>query len=354
MKPPPSGIGLDGGDCLKEERRQTLAVAGTIVGSLIGAGFASGQEVLQFFTAYGPAKGTMGAGLMLLVLVPMTAAVPLRGNFSACCGARLGGMLQGLMPVICFGVYAVMLSGAGALLQQAVGLPPFWGRTAMLCLTLWSVLAGLDRLTRVLGLAGPVIVVFVLVTAGAALLRAPVPRAPLPADLPRAGAVWWISALTYGGYNGLLLAPFLMALGGQLAPGAAGRRQARRAALLGCGGFGLAVMLLHLALCAYPGATLHQAPAVALAVSLWPGAAGLTAPVLAAGVYTTAVPLLWSACAAPRGKACSPARRVGIALAGWGCSALPFSRLVGALYPLIGWLGLMLAAGILVSARGRD
>lgn len=325
------------------------------MGCLIGAGFASGQEVLQFFTAYGPLRGALGAGLMLLVLIPVTAVVPRRGSYAACCGRALGGMLQALMPVICLAVYAVMLSGAGALLEQAVGLPAFWGRTAMFCLTLWSVLAGLDRLTRVLGLAGPVIVLFVLLTAVSALLRAEIPWPPLPQTLPRAGKVWWLSALTYGGYNGLLLAPFLLALSGQLPAQARGRRETRLAAWLGCGGFGLAVLLLHLALCTHPEVVVRQAPAVALAGSLWPGAAGLAAPVLAAGVYTTAVPLLWSACAGrgSRGKGCSPARRVEVALVGWGCSALPFSRLVGALYPLIGWLGLLLAAGLAVSAGRR-
>lgn len=353
MKHPRPGIGWDGGDFLDKERRQTLSVAGAVVGCLIGAGFASGQEVVQFFSAYGPLRGALGAGLMLMVLVPLAAAVPLRGSFSACCGPVLGQLLQRLMPVVCLGVYGVMLAGAGALLEQAVGLPAFWGRTAMLCLTLGSVLTGLDRLTRVLGLAGPVIVVFVLLTAGAALLGTAPPWPELPQNLPRAGRVWWLSALTYGGYNGLLLAPFLLALSGSLPAGERRQREARLAAVLGCGGFGAAVLLLHLALCTHPQVLAQEAPAVALASLLWPVAAGLAAPVLAVGVYTTAVPLLWSACAGTGKNPCPPARRVGVALMGWGCSALPFSRLVGALYPVIGWLGLLLAAGLAVSARPR-
>ena len=33
--------------------RDTLRIAGVYVGTIIGAGYASGQEILQFFTGYG-------------------------------------------------------------------------------------------------------------------------------------------------------------------------------------------------------------------------------------------------------------------------------------------------------------
>ena len=72
-------------------------------------------------------------------------------------------------------------------------------------------------------------------------------------------------------------------------------------------------------------------------------------PVLLAGVYTTAAPLLFGICGALPGRlARSRAAVLAVGLAGLAGSALPFGRLVGALYPAIGWLGLILAAGVLL------
>ena len=164
-----------------EQKTTAAGRAGAIVACLIGAGFASGQEVVQFFTAYGGAWGAAGACLAGLVLAAactwMLQDAPEGPVFVRWCGRPAGTLLQGAAPVFLFGVYAVMLSGAGALLHTAAGLPPWVGRTLMLAATLATVLAGLTRMTEVLGRLGPWIAVFVAVTGAAALIRGPQPGA---------------------------------------------------------------------------------------------------------------------------------------------------------------------------------
>lgn len=313
--------------------------AGALIACLIGAGFASGQEVLQFFTAYGPVRGLLGAALATGLLGGATALLLTRPS----AGAPAAGWLDRAAPALLFGVYALMLAGAGALVQTGYGLPAVWGRAGMLLATLFTVLAGLDRMTGLLGRAGPLIVAFVLAVGAGTLLESP---AGSPAPLPDPPArSWWMAALVYAGYNLYLMAPFLRALGDRL-PGAA---TARRAAWLGCGVFGGALALLHLAFCQAPGCLEAAAPTVALAQGLWPPAVRLAVPVLLAGVYTTAAPLLFSVC----GQRRRPAWTAAVALAGFGCSALPFGRLIGLLTPLIGWFGLVLAAGALAGRLTR-
>ncbi|WP_294497542.1 hypothetical protein [uncultured Gemmiger sp.] len=326
---------------VQPHRTTVPAAAGAIIACLIGAGFASGQEVLQFFTVYGPVRGALG-GLLAAALLGTGCELLLaagRGgqrDAFACCGPLAGRLLAWAAPALLFGVYVVMLAGAGALVQTGLGLPPLAGRAAMLAATLVTALAGLGRMTRILGRAGPLIVAFVLAAGAGALIQAPGER-PWPALPPPPARSWWMSALVYAGYNLYLLAPFLAALGSRLSPGAG-----RPAAWLGCGVFGGALVLLHLAFCRVPGVLSDTAPAVALVRQLWPWAAALALPVLLAGVYTTAAPLLFSVC---RGL---PGGRWGIAAVaavGFACSGLPFGRLVAGLYPLIGWFGLTLAAG---------
>ena len=318
--------------------------AGAILGCLVGAGFASGQEVLQFFTAFGPLYGALGAILCMAVLCPVAVRV-----LAAPAGQKVlgGAVFQKLLGPVCFAVYTVMLAGAGALLQTAIGLPPVWGRTLLCVLSLWTVLAGTDRLTRILGYLGPVIVAFALVVGVAAIVTRPRGIAQAAAlwpflELPRAGRCWWLTALNYGGYNAFLLVPLLQILRGQFASG----KNAARSAGAGCLCFGVAVLLLHLGLCSrLPAVYRSQTPALLLVSALWPGlyAAAAAGVLLLAGVYTTAVPLLLGVCKPQKMRYCL------VAVAAWGCAALPFGTLVNCLYPLVGWLGLALAASLVLT-----
>lgn len=331
------------------QKHSTAGRAGAIVACLIGAGFASGQEVVQFFAVYGGLRGARGALLACLVLA--AGCSWLLGDasggpvFVRWCGRPAGWLLQRVAPVFLFGVYAVMLSGAGALLETASGLPAWVGRSLMAAATLVTVLGGLTRMTVLLGKLGPLIALFAGGTGLAALLCAP-PGETGAAPLPPARS-WWMAALVYAGYNFYLLVPFLQAMGQTVK----GNASARRISLLACGIFGTALLVLQGGLARFPAVMTSPAPAVALAGSLWPRAMWAALPVLLAGVYTTAAPLLFGLCA---GKRRSPSRAVCLTLAGWCCSALPFDRLVGGLFPLIGWFGLaMIACRGFTAAAGR-
>lgn len=338
------------------QKHSTAGRAGAIVACLIGAGFASGQEVVQFFAVYGGLRGALGALLACLVLA--AGCSWLLGDasggpvFVRWCGRPTGWLLRRAAPVFLFGVYAVMLSGAGALLETASGLPAWSGRTLMAAATLATVLGGLTRMTVLLGKLGPLIALFAGGTGLAALLCAP-PGETGAAPPPPARS-WWMAALVYAGYNFYLLVPFLQAMGQTVK----GKASARRISLLACGIFGTALLVLQGGLARVPAVMVSPAPAVALAGSLWPRAVWAALPVLLAGVYTTAAPLLFGLCA---GKRRCRNWAVGLTLAGWCCSALPFDRLVGGLFPLIGWFGLAMigcrgltaAAGLLRRVRGN-
>ena len=345
-----------------------LRYAGAVAAFLIGSGFASGQEVVQFFTCYGPARGLLGALLSLVVLSFMCAVTlsdarravntPGKNVFVRYCGPCLGGVLGWLLPLFLLGMYAVMLAGAGALGAQAFGWPVLTGRVGMLVLSLVTVLAGLDRLTDVVGRVGPVLLALVLLVSAGALAQSPgMTGVALTAALPRAAKSWWVAALVYAAFNAFSMMPFLDGLAGRMAAGKLPEKVARRAALLGAGAFAGAAALLHLALSAnLPEILGSEVPTVLLAERLFPGGGRWFAPVLLAGVYTTAVPMLWTVCRrlAPVEHTPRFYLAAGLAaLAGFAGSALPFGRLVGALYPVIGYMGLLVLAGMLAGRLRR-
>lgn len=142
---------------------RVLQIGGAVVGTLVGSGFASGQEVMQYFTAYG-IPGVWGAVLTMVLFALMCAAVTYYGwkfakseHFSAFrhyCGKYFGTFMDIFSVLFCFLVGIVMTSGSGAMFEQYFGIPAVAGSTVMALIALGSAWLGLEKLTKVLGLHG--------------------------------------------------------------------------------------------------------------------------------------------------------------------------------------------------------
>ena len=98
--------------------KRSIAVAASFVGIVVGAGFASGMEALQYFVAYGTQGfwGVLLAGVTMLVAVAVMVAVLL-------------GLLQ-VMPAWAEGEMLVRLLRLGALV--AAGLVAYFGMLLIL------------------------------------------------------------------------------------------------------------------------------------------------------------------------------------------------------------------------------
>jgi uncharacterized membrane protein YkvI len=61
-------IGMEGGTIMLRTWWEVVRIAFTYIGTIVGAGFASGQEILQFFTKYGwMALFTIGLSTLLFI-----------------------------------------------------------------------------------------------------------------------------------------------------------------------------------------------------------------------------------------------------------------------------------------------
>ena len=107
--------------------KDTLRIAGVYVGTIIGAGYASGQEILQFFTGYGW-WGILGTvvtmilypllGYYLVVLGKRVKAWSHKTLIYHICGKYLGAVVDILLAFFLFGVGVIMIAGSGSLFQQ--------------------------------------------------------------------------------------------------------------------------------------------------------------------------------------------------------------------------------------------
>lgn len=153
--------------------RKTLAfqMAAAYIGTVIGAGFASGQEIMQFFTIYGT-KGIytlIGSGIIFIIAgyAVFNASLQLNAHnykdfIYKLCGNKLGFFYDLLITIFLFLGTSIMFSGSGALFEENLKLPSFVGVMFIAVLTLWVVLHSLNGILKVNAFIVPILVSSVL------------------------------------------------------------------------------------------------------------------------------------------------------------------------------------------------
>lgn len=330
-------------------------VGWALVGAVIGAGFASGREVMRFFAQYGWASACMGIalacgiiGLLAWRLLRVSARQGAPTFFALCTavlGPRGGKLAGGLYVAMLAVTGAAMLSGAGELCAIALPVQDAYsiGFLVMLLLALGVARRGLSGLAWVSGCMVPVCCVFYTL-----LLRTPVQ--PIIFAQPRVTPPWWQAfplAVSYGALNIGLAAGLLCEAGPRLR-----RDDHPRAAVLGALCLWVLLMLANGALIPHRDSLRGAAlPMVQLArhwglLGFWfsvvtMAMAMLTTLVAALRGLYTAFPLRWSR-ATRWGAACGACALLG---------GVGFDSLVETGYPVLGWCAAALVMALCFRRR---
>lgn len=323
-----------------------------VVGAVIGAGFASGREVMRFFTQYGSwayvgmAVAVLGMGILVRQLLRLSAAVE-TDSFAMLC-ERLLGKWGGRTSTVLYALMlamngAAMLSGAGEL--SAIVVPVQWayplGFGAMLLCALLIARRGLGGLAWWSAVMIPLCVVFDVL-----LLRLPVPKG---IALPPPRAYWEVIPLAVG------YAALNMALAaGLLCEAGPGLRTKDRGGVAGMTMLCLGGLLLLANAVLMPHAAnlrTHALPMVALASGLGITGFYLSALILAMAMLTTmATAMRGLFLILPQGWSIGQ-RWAGSAATCALLGMVGFTHLVGTVYPALGWCAALLV--IALCWRGR-
>ncbi len=324
-------------------RAHWLEPAAAYVGAVVGAGFASGREVLHFFGRYGGlgVAGAVLAGLAFAVCgaAALGAAAVSRPRhygelLRTLCGTRLGGALDHLSVLGLFVAQVVVVAGGGALMTHVLGWPSEIGTVAFACILAAAALPGRTGLRLGNFLLVPIIVLAILLAA-AARLPVLVERGALLTGRPG----WAGAALLYVSYNLLLgLSSLCVAL-----PEGISRPSAATAGLAGGAALGVLCVASTLAVLAAPGAFHAALPLGIVIGGAWWRLFAYPA-LLGAALWTTG-----SATAVALGQRLAPTRP-GPAAAGVCVAAIPAGfaglvPLVAIAYPVLGYLGMPVAVG---------
>lgn len=344
---------------------RVLRVGGAIIAFLIGSGFASGQEIFQFLTAYGT-KGIIGS-VLAMALFCLVSGILVSYGYRAkddedanpyyhYLGRYFGEFMRWYTPFFALLINIVMISGAGATLNQYFGLDPRIGTLAMTIVVTVVALFGLRRVVDIISLLGPLTIIFTLFISIYTLITNPgdfstanqvlASMDNVPYGAGNSPYWWWLGAGLFVAYNIVAGVPFMTELG-------ANEVRSNREAWAGgiAGGVGLmsAALALNLAMLGHVDTLVDsQVPVLALAQDIGPTVGFIFAFILLEEIFSTSAPMLWTVVESITNEE-TPKSRINVlivlvsilSLIG---AQLPFGTLVGIVYPFTGYFGLVMIA----------
>lgn len=338
-------------------RLSAFGIAATFVGTTIGAGYASGQEILQYFVSFGTVRGLLAlavAGVLFLVLsyAVLWLAHRLRTDevhdlvnpFRNRWPTRFADLS---IAASLIGTLVIMVAGAGAALELQVGMHPLLG-AALLALFCWlGVIFGARGLLAIQQIVVPAIIVVAVGVAVWAILNPVESSGEVASELVNSSPLintWFMAGVLYVAFNIQLVYAVFAPLGRD----SQGGRTLFAGALVGTLGIVVMAGALILALTANaPVVGRAELPMVELAGRIAPWAMAVYTVVLLLAQLTTAVSCLYGLVergGKVAGLSRVPAWLLGLimAVAAVLLSAVGFSSLVGTVYPMLGYAGILI------------
>lgn len=333
--------------------KQSLSIAMAYVGVLVGAGLSSGQDIMQYFLSFG-SIGLLGVVLLgVLNIVFGRIIITLGCHYQS--ESHHEVLAQITHPIIhriidftlicsCFVVGFVMVAGAGANLEQQFGLPAWLG--ALICSGLVIAISFLDfgKITQVLGIFTPLIMVMILaVTAYTFMTRSfdvyAMDRAVIGIEPVMSNV--WLSVINYYALCAMNGVSMAFVLGGSVVR----IGDAEKGGILGGTMIGLIIICAALTLFMYLDEVKYaDIPMLMIVNNIHPLLGYFYAVVIFALIFNTAFSLYY---ATARRLAAGDERKlrfllVGLVAIGYVCSFGGFTTLVSYMYPVLGYMGILL------------
>ena len=332
------------------------------IGVVVGAGFASGQEALQYFVAF----GNMGLwGVLLasaLMIITGVAILQLGSYFQAnehtavydkISGPIVSRVLDWGTLATLFSIGFVMFAGGGSTIsQQFEGVPIWVGGAVMLVLVLLVGLLDVDKVSNVIGAITPFIIVFVVLATGYTIIVTDVDWSSANEfavnNVESPLNNWWTAALNYTGLNVMCAVSMSIVIGGNILD--------NRAVGVGglIGGFFYLLLLALLVLSLYmvaPDVHEEDLPVLMLIHNVNPALGYFMTFIIYGMVFNTAIGMFYA-----MGKGLTRNKPklfypvyAGACVVGFILSFIGFKQLVSSVYPVLGWIGLLMIAVMVIS-----
>lgn len=201
--------------------REIFIIVLVIIGALIGAGFASGQEIYSFFYSYGV------IGLIGIIITCVLISLTIYKSLKIICKNRIDNydqflkifiknkkvtkVINGIINILLLVTFYIMIAGFGAYFEQEIGLSKIIGSTVLAIMTAIVFFTSVKGVLKVSQYIVPILIIFIMIIGGINLATI-TPEVGNP--VIKKG--WLLSSITYCSYNMILLIPTLISLRKQI------------------------------------------------------------------------------------------------------------------------------------------
>lgn len=341
----------------RQDQISTIKIAAMYMGAVIGAGFASGQEIMQFIVVHG-SDGLKEIFLVTFLFCYLGAEILYlsekfkTNNYLILINYLVGKKIAKLLDIISLlmlaGGLSVMLSGGGAVFSEHFNVAAWYGILIIVFINCWVLLCGLQGVVWVNVILVPLKIIAILLIS---LLVIRIQNAPAIINITvqtteNTYRHWFISGLLYVSYNMILVIAVLSTIGKGISS-----KKAVAGGVLGGLGLGVTAGIMLLAgLTVYPEIKEYKVPMLYMAGIIGAGVKGVMGLLIWAAILTTTIANAhgFAARLAEPGSGRYKIIGIGVTLLAMPLARFDFDKLVAVIYPIFGYAGLLLIIVLII------
>lgn len=201
--------------------REIFIITLLIIGALIGAGFASGQEIYSFFYSYGV------IGLIGIFITCGLISFTLYKSLKIICKNKIDNydeflkifiknekitkVINKIINILLLVTFYIMIAGFGAYFEQEIGINRILGSALLAILSALVFFTSVKGVLKVSEYIVPILIIFIVIIGGINLLKI---NPEVEISVIKKG--WLLSSITYCSYNMILLIPVLISIRKQI------------------------------------------------------------------------------------------------------------------------------------------
>ena len=337
--------------------REAVKIGFAYVGIVVGAGFSTGQEVMQFFTPYGLWSyiGVLISGLILGFIGRQVAKIGTafkaknhESTLQYLFGEKFSKILDYILVFFLFGIAVTMIAGSGSTFQESFGIPTWLGALIMTVVIYLTLLLDFNKIVSALGIVTPFLIIMVVLIAVYYLFAGSVPISEVNSTVEKTSIFWGaVRGLMYGGLAFAVGFSTVVAIGGD----ASKRKVSGAGAMFGGVVYTILLALINFALQSeYPKIKNAEIPTLTLANDINPWIGLVLTIIMLVVMYNTILGLCYSF-AARFTETYSKKYHVFIVImmiAAFILSFVGFADLINFLYNIMGVVGLFIVVAVLI------
>lgn len=339
-----------------EEIRNTFKVTSIYIATIIGAGFASGREIIQFFTSYynGGFYGILLTGILFAFIgYTVLSKVYLERiqNYEEFLFPTIGWILGWIMEIIVtlfmISVFCIMVAGVSSIITDKTGIPFYYAILGVTFICMIFFFTGIKGIVSLSTIVTPVLTVGILIVGIYIILSKDASVFNISGGFKDMTHNWVLSSFLYTSYNSIISVVVMCSL----LPYLKTKRTASMGGILGgvilCA---IAILLNYILYIFYPYVMSIEFPIIGI-VDMYGGLIGsVYKAILLLAMFISAITSGYGFIERIGGKI-KLSRRIVIPVIcalTMPLASIGFSNLIANIYPIFGYAGMFMVFVILI------